>query len=183
MEVLLPLLSATNPPELPKPLVVSIVVATVVFVVLARRRTVRSSQASPDARRAALGIETRAQARIESDLRETVIELENLARRINGEIETKYRKLEAVIRDADARIAELSRLSRTSESLERDPHSAPDNRIGTRDSKRTDRQAVYALADAGHDAAEIARRLERPEGEIEMLLALRGELSKPGPIR
>jgi DNA-binding NarL/FixJ family response regulator len=32
---------------------------------------------------------------------------------------------------------------------------------------------IYTLADEGHDSREIARRLSRPLGEIELILALR----------
>ncbi len=32
---------------------------------------------------------------------------------------------------------------------------------------------VYALADQGRSAAEIARQIDRPYGEIELILALR----------
>ena len=36
---------------------------------------------------------------------------------------------------------------------------------------------VYALADEGRSPAEIAARLDRPNGEIELILALRPKAS------
>ena len=47
------------------------------------------------------------------DVQHVMIELDRLARQIHGRIDTKFAKLEAVIRHADARIDELSRLLRT----------------------------------------------------------------------
>jgi DNA-binding NarL/FixJ family response regulator len=37
-------------------------------------------------------------------------------------------------------------------------------------------EAVYALADQGKATAEIARQLNRPNGEIELILALRARV-------
>ena len=37
------------------------------------------------------------------------------------------------------------------------------------------REEVYALADYGYDAAEIARRVGSPIGEVELILSLRGK--------
>jgi hypothetical protein len=36
------------------------------------------------------------------------------------------------------------------------------------------RDEIYALAEAGCDAAEIARQTARPIGEVELILSLRG---------
>ena len=45
------------------------------------------------------------------DVEKAMVELEQLARQIHGRIDTRFAKLEMIIRDADERIAKLSRLA------------------------------------------------------------------------
>ena len=46
-----------------------------------------------------------------------------------------------------------------------------------------DRQAIYALADAGKAPVEIAQATGRPPGEVELVLALRGQPRRPAQVR
>lgn len=108
------------------------------------------------------------------DMESLLGELQELSRRISADIDTRYAKLEAVIRDADRRIAVLNRLAR---------------RRGERDGKQPDGDAgfdvrhdvVYELSDAGFTAVEIAKDLGKTTGEIELILKLRPKAAdKPG---
>jgi hypothetical protein len=103
-----------------------------------------------------------------------MIELEKLARHVNAQIDTKFLKLEAVIRDADQRIAELERLS-TGRGGRTVASDGVDITIGDmgQHSSGLDPRAVHKLMDAGLSPTEIARELGRSRGEIDLILAMR----------
>lgn len=109
-------------------------------------------------------------------------ELVQLARRILAQVEARSAQLEALIADADERIAELRRLEERHPALQdggaprpgggasgaaRPPAREPDHPAGgvTRE--------VYALADRGLAPVEIARELDQHLGSVELILALR----------
>ncbi|MCH7883883.1 MAG: DUF2802 domain-containing protein, partial [Planctomycetes bacterium] len=93
-------------------------------------------------------------------------------------MDTRFAKLEMVIRDADERIENLSRLVRaaqgsptldvTLEEAVPDPPPPEEKEI---DDERY--APIYRLADSGLAAAEIAREVDRTTGEIELILSLR----------
>ncbi len=100
------------------------------------------------------------------DLEQLIGELQDLSRKITAEIDTRFSKLESAIRDADRRIAVLSRLSRTT-GTKTDERPAEDQNEDIRYA------IVYELADAGFSPVEIAKDLGRTPGEIELILNLR----------
>jgi transposase len=104
--------------------------------------------------------------RLRRDLELLLGELQDLARKISAEIDTRFAKLEASIRDADRRIAVLNRLAHQ-------PGQTP--RPAPKDSEEIDARhaAVYELADAGFSCVEIAKDLGKTPGEIELILNLR----------
>ena len=114
-----------------------------------------------------------------------MIELDQLARQIHGRIDTRFAKLEAVIRDADERIDRLSRLVRETDgspacdvTLDRqDPHAPPEPDPGVSDERYA---AVYRLADGGLSATEIASEVGKTAGEVELILALRKVRDRAG---
>jgi hypothetical protein len=127
----------------------------------------------PLARREAPG-SLAGQRAVERDMSNLLVELSAMARQITAQIDTRSAKLELLIREADEKIAALraatpqnnsspfampARISQQSEELDQpvDPAHAE----------------VYALADQGRSAREIAAQLGRPDGEIELILALR----------
>ena len=112
------------------------------------------------------------------DVERVMLELDQLARQIHGRIDTRFAKLEAVIRDADERIDHLSRLIRADRgdaaidvTLEsEDPHMP----FPSANEETDDRHgAVYRLSDGGLSAAQIGRELGKTAGEVELILALR----------
>lgn len=123
----------------------------------------------------------------QQDLHDLIRELDDLSRQINARIDTRFAKLETVIRDADQRIEELTELlrrmgdmqgvtqtspvpvppkaplkGRQREQIDFEPASPPDNL----------RSRVAQLADHGHSPLEIAESMNKPVGEIELMLAL-----------
>ena len=126
------------------------------------------------------------------------VEFHELAREASARLDNKIRMLEHLIRDADARIAQLQAVGDwldRSAGLDAEHAAAPnitlaklstgDRQIASHD-RRSDSAAtpspalgarpyeeIYALADAGSSSAEIANRLGSPVGEIELILGLR----------
>lgn len=114
---------------------------------------------------------------------ELLIQLEEMARRINAQVDTKFAKLDRVVMDADERLARLeAALSRAdrlaavgstsgqSESSDAGAQAAPARAEHPTDTRHA---GVYDLADAGKSPVEIAERLGMPLGEVEVILNLR----------
>ena len=116
------------------------------------------------------------------DVEKAMVELEQLARQIYGRIDTRFAKLEMIIRDADERIAKLSRLAHTSAessaggsaldvTLELQNPDVRNSRSDLSGDKRHD--AIYRMSDGAMSAVDIARDTGKTTGEIELILALR----------
>ncbi len=113
-----------------------------------------------------------------------LVQLEELSRRINAQVDTRYAKLETVIRDADARIQELTQLvqgttgasPKLANGSDDTASYAPQHSDSTSPDSN-DREArfqrIYELADAGTPQMTIADMLEIPVGEVELILSLR----------
>ena len=105
----------------------------------------------------------------ERRMQSLVLELEELARTMGGQLDTKSAKLERLIADADERIERLEAArSRAVPVVDAGPRASESGLAAL------DRHAdIYALADAGKRPAEIAAKVNRPAGEVELILALR----------
>jgi len=126
----------------------------------------------------------------ERQMQNLLVELSEMSRQITAQLDTRSAKLEALIREADAKIAELKSLGGSTETAayqslrsafqptssnrvsESESRTAASNQSDAQDSHHSD---VYALADQGRDAYEIAAQLGRPRGEVELILALRSK--------
>jgi len=120
------------------------------------------------------------QRNVERQMESLLVELSEMARQITSQLDTRSQKLEALIQEADEKIAELKRLSssrsvesRSAESYERQSLLAPMESPSNVDPRHSE---IYHLADQGQTALEIARQLGRPRGEIELILALRARV-------
>jgi hypothetical protein len=109
------------------------------------------------------------QRSVEREMSNLLVELSDMARQISGQLDTRAAKLEALMQEADKKIAELKRLETTHHEPEIKPLES--KAVPLRDDARY--SAIYDLADAGHSAQEIAQQLDRPRGEVELILALR----------
>jgi hypothetical protein len=152
----------------------------------------RESAARPKVRDQARQMQK--ESHLRRDLDQVMLELDQLSRHIHARIDTKFAKLEAVIRDADERIERLSRLTDTASgqgggedvrgggkgqldiTLEQQdpgtPSSATPESAATSE-RRMDHEAIYRMGDAGMSAHEIAARTGKQTGEIELILSLR----------
>ncbi|MEW6198934.1 MAG: hypothetical protein AB1601_09755 [Planctomycetota bacterium] len=140
----------------------------------------------------------RDQHNLRGSMDDLLVQLEEVARRVNAQVDTRFAKLEAVIHDADQRIARLEQLtghvtSRTTSptgpaasppppdgdlaaptpttSAPPPTTSVPPRCPSTPPGER--RRRIYDLADQGTSALVIADALQMPIGEVELILSLR----------
>ncbi len=124
------------------------------------------------------------QRSVERQMQNLLVELSEMTRQMNAQVDTRAAKLDELIKQADQRIATLRQLegkpavqdfaiSDTPVDAPIQPVQAglaPEPPMAEPDSRHAE---IYSLADQGRDAREIASRLNRPSGEVELILALR----------
>jgi len=115
------------------------------------------------------------QREIEKQMTDLIVDLEKMARQMTAQLDTRAARLEALIQEADARIATLRNMEGSSPPTPRlrlappvEPATPPSEEMP--DPRHVE---IYDLAQNGHSAHQIAHRLGRPYGEIELILALR----------
>lgn len=108
---------------------------------------------------------------VERQMEGLVVELSNMTRQISAQLDTRAAKLEQLIQDADQRIETLRHLGNG--GLPTAPPSASMETVASMPDPR--HAEIYSLADQGRDALQIATQLDRPRGEVELILALRGK--------
>jgi hypothetical protein len=113
---------------------------------------------------------------VEREMSNLLVELSEMARQITGQLDTRAAKLELLIKEADEKIARLgastgppspSRYAMAAENPRIERETEPEPRLDPAHAE------VYSLADQGRSPREIAAQLSRPDGEIELILALR----------
>jgi hypothetical protein len=116
------------------------------------------------------------QRAVERDMSNLLVELSEMARQITAQLDTRTLKLEMLIKEADDRIdalkaagRETSRAQNSTPPANGEPSAAapPEPPIDPRHLE------VYDLIDQGRSPQEIAQKLGRPQGEVELILALR----------
>ena len=124
------------------------------------------------------------------DLRQMMVELEELTRRFSAQLDAKSVKIEKLIEEADEKITKLQQLqSEASEPAAPAPKSAkPARAKKTAPPKPAPpkpepadqtppvdplAKQIYNLADSGQTSIQIAKRLDEQIGKVELILALR----------
>ena len=180
-------------------------IAAVVFILFILNRSARRRRMGAAPRRESSGREadTARVLRLKREMEQLLVELNEFAREVNGQVDTRFAKLEQSIADADRRIAELRRLrGETGDAdasddavlranrdaaegvrarLSRARNSSPPD-SSMRGGRGTDKaaptvsqeDAVYQLADGGKSSVDIARILKCTVGEVDLILNLRG---------
>lgn len=132
----------------------------------------------------------------ERQMQSLLVELQEMARQVTAQLDTRSAKLEMLIQQADQRLAALQ------SAHSNGTHLPPANRMNetngdvppmieaevippprmempppppTPDPVDPAHAEIYMLADEGWSATEIASKLNRPRGEVELILALRGK--------
>ena len=114
------------------------------------------------------------QRAVERQMQNLLVDLSEMARQISSQLDTRAARLQALIEQADQRLAQLRQLTAAGPSDSSQPSAAPETSASAPLSVASPMHAeVYALADEGRGAKEIAAQLNRPSGEIELILALR----------
>ena len=166
-------------------IILAVIIITSLMLISARRK-IRESRNTPRAYSRDLYARIKEEKTAIGNMQEVMLELEQLARQIHGQVDTRYAKLEAVIRDADKRIETLSRLARTD-----DDSPALDVTVGIEQKEEHDPRSddtalphseVHRLADAGLGVVQIAKETDRNVGEVELILALRKTRTRTKPL-
>lgn len=120
------------------------------------------------------------QRSVERQMETLLVELSEMSRQMSAQLDTRSTKLELLLKEADEKIATLKQLSnRPPRPFEIDgadtaasavPDPAP--RASMIDLDPTHAE-IYRLADEGKSVTQIGSALDRPSGEIELILALR----------
>ena len=164
----------------------AVICAVSLFILYTVLRSGRKKKADPLARgpgQASLSQERN----VERQMQNLLVELSEMARQITAQLDTRTTKLALMIDDADEKAAMLQRLidqcRAAHASAAAPPEVAPaepasgavesEPSLALADASHARHQQVYALADQGHSAPDIARQIDRPRGEIELILALR----------
>jgi chromosome segregation ATPase len=113
------------------------------------------------------------------EINELLLELDQAAQRLHARLDSRINKLESAIKEADQRVASLRQEQAVLESTPRidfrlapvDPHADEINDAAERDDDRF--STIHRLADSGLSALQIAQEVDKPTGEIELILALR----------
>lgn len=176
-----------------------IVVIGTVYLMFRSSQWMRGKRGLTPTQSQAKAIQNLTQAgEIRHQLEKLIVDLEELARQINGHIDTRFCKLEVLIRHADQRIKKLEELTgvnvdavksptpktptlvkssqtiasstKNAAPITATPAPAPTEAMSSDD---LDRQSIYRLADSGENAINIAKLMNRPAGEIELILSLR----------
>jgi len=102
------------------------------------------------------------------------VEMQELARDLKAEIDSKMIALGHLIRDADRAAERLEKALNVAPATDT-PAEAP-RPVEPRDPDNASfRDEVYTLADYGFSVSDIASRLATPVGQIELILRLREE--------
>ncbi len=120
------------------------------------------------------------QRAVERQMQNLLVELSEMARKVTAGLDTRAAKLDLLIREADEKIAALSAMQ-SSITLRPARDAQPSNPMVIApappppcpyepDPRHLE---VYTLADQGMPTRQIAAELQRPAGEIELILALR----------
>jgi len=156
------------------PLAVILVALYLIISSLRRRQQRRARQDTPGSDPQPARASTSEGQQLRRDLEALMVELQELSRKISAQIDTRFAKLETVIRDADRRIAVLERLNRQADVK-------TGAILGETFSQDIRHSAVYELADTGLTPVDIAKELGKTPGEVELILNLRNQGEPAGP--
>lgn len=171
--------------ELSHMVMVAMALLSVVLLLRSTRKRMQRSNIEPKARPQLRVAPEVIQARkVQRELEQTMLELDELSRQIHGRLDTKLARLELLLREADGRIDTLSRkaskpkvkstfeVTLDQEVPYRLPSQALESEVEVKEEAEHEHAALYRYADQGMSVPEIAQRTGIPHGEVELILAL-----------
>ncbi len=157
---------------------VAVIGSCAILLISARRRVARY-RGSPRAYAREQIRQIKEERKVSREVRDVMSQLEELARQMQAQIDTRVAKLEAVTRAADGRIATLERLVHEESSpprAERLVATDAEEPPASRPARHAGRcRLVQHLAGAGLSSVEIAHRTGIPTGEVELIRAVQSE--------
>ncbi len=171
--------------DIPPVAILAVVVIAVMLLLRSTRQRLRRSQTStgPSLREQYQSLSE--QANVTRDIEAVMLELDQLSRQIHGRLDSKIGRLEALLREADERIDQLSRQRRAAAghptldvTLDPQHPDGADETAPEGGGVELKRDEVLRLADEGLSAVDIARRLGQNTGEVELILSLRQAKSR-----
>ncbi len=155
-------------------------VMVLIFVLLRRIRQARTKSSAVQEPAKERIDRLQAGARTASDVHALAARAQESVQEIVTRLENRAVRLEALLDKADARIAALERLAEDANGPTEPVRALPDLDGAARAPSNPEpptmdplHQRVHALADEGLSAVDIARRVDRPTGQVELILALR----------
>jgi hypothetical protein len=148
-------------------LLVGLAMLTIMYVIIRpmmrrRRDPLEGGSSSP------FRLSPSQQRQVEQQMSSLLVELAEMARQVSSQLDTRSQKLEVLIQQADERIEALGRAGQAPAT------GRPTLRLAATDEGPDPRHTqVYDLADQGLNSRQIADRLGRASGEVELILALR----------
>jgi len=151
----------------------AVIIAAVLTIIYAVMRPMRRRKDPLVSRKP---VSLAGQREIEKQMTDLIVELEKMARQMTAQLDTRAARLEALLHEADEKIATLRSLAEAGAPVGGNLRLVSPDTTGEETDDRTDPRHVeiYELAQNGHSAHQIAQQLGRPYGEIELILALRG---------
>lgn len=148
-----------------------VLVMVFVFRMLWRRpKATRERAAAPAPRRPGA-------SNADERLEQLMADAEELTRRLAAILDDRAARLELLIEQAEAKAGELRSLAERPAPTAAPPPPPAPRPLATmaEESAAIDpfHRRVYELADQGLSPVDIARRIERPTGQVELILALR----------
>jgi hypothetical protein len=160
---------------------------SVVVLVWTRRRLAKRQQEAeadlmsspaPSRRQTGMPVSDASQRQLQQSMQQLLLQLEEVSREINSQVDTRLRAMNLLIQEADQKIRELRSLQGISANTPLPTRTLPPPRQEPHPEITSERYAkVYALAERGLTVVEIARELGLMTGEVELILALRRTVS------
>lgn len=158
----------------------ALVVAATTLMLISGRRRRREGGPSPRLYAREQLTRLKEERVVHDELSDVMTQLQLVAREISAQLDAKFIRLERSVRDADKRIERLARLTEEHDGDEAGLVDVTVDDAGATGAERDspaegkdDRREIYALADAGKNAIEIAQAVGSSAGEVELVLALR----------
>ena len=123
---------------------------------------------------------------LERDIQILIKELSDLTRRVNAQIaqvDERSAKLEQLVRAADERAAKLRAMQPASNGDAPTPVPTETPVASSPDEIDPRHVEIYTLCEQGLSTQQIADRLHRPSGEVELIIALRPRSRAMGASR